>query len=61
VPILSREVYAVDMPMLSKAREAVTGAAKSIADAMKVAILSCVLSVFAIIIGVVALTRSRNA
>jgi hypothetical protein len=49
------------MTLISKAKETVVTAGKSIADAMRVAIVSCVLSVLAIVIGIVALTRTRNA
>jgi hypothetical protein len=49
------------MTLLGKAKEAVTAAGQSVADAMKVAVISCVLSVLAIVIAVFALTRPRNA
>ena len=49
------------MTILSKAKETVISAGQSIADAMKVAVIACVLSVLAMVMGIVALTRTRNA
>ena len=45
------------MTLLSKAKDTVVAAGQSVADAMKVSIISCVLSVIALVIAVVALTR----
>jgi hypothetical protein len=47
--------------ILGKAKETVISAGQSIADAMKVAVISCALSVLAIVIGIIALSRTRNA
>jgi hypothetical protein len=47
--------------ILGKAKETVISAGQSIADAMKVAVIASVLSVLAMVIGIVALTRTRNA
>jgi hypothetical protein len=49
------------MPILSKAKAVVTQAGQSIADAMKVAVISCILSVCALVIAIVALARPRHA
>lgn len=47
------------MPILSKARDAVTTAAKSVADAMKVAIIACILAVGAVLLSLTALARTH--
>jgi len=48
------------MTFFGKARETVVSAGKSIADAMKVAIVACILSVCALVIAIVALARPRT-
>lgn len=45
------------MTVLGKAKDTVRAAGEHIADAMKVSIISCILSVLALVIAVVALSR----
>jgi hypothetical protein len=47
------------MNILGKTREAITTAGQSVAAAMRVAIVACILSVGALIVALVSLTRSR--
>jgi hypothetical protein len=49
------------MPILPKVRKVVEQAGQSIADAMKVAIFACALSVLALVVAIVGLTRPRAA
>ena len=51
----------VSVTILGKTREVVTAAGEHIAGAMRVAILACIISVCAIVIALVSLTRSRPA
>jgi hypothetical protein len=45
------------MSILGKAREAVVTAGEHVATAMRVAVLACILSVCALVVGLMALTR----
>jgi hypothetical protein len=47
------------MTILGKTRETITAAGQSIAGAMRVAIVACILSVVALVVALVSLTRSR--
>jgi hypothetical protein len=49
------------MTFLGKAKETIKTAGESIADAMKVSIISCILSVVALVIAIVALAGQRHA
>ena len=49
----------VSVTILGKTREVVSAAGEHIAGAMRVAILACIISVCAIIVSLVSLTRSR--
>lgn len=54
-------VYAQAMTFIGKAKETIKTAADSIADAMKVSIISCILSVVSLVIAIVALAGQRHA
>jgi hypothetical protein len=52
------------MTVIGKAREIqgqLVAAGKSVASAMKVAVISCILSVCALVVAIVALARPRHA
>jgi hypothetical protein len=49
------------MTVLSRAKETVASAGQHIADAMKVAIISCILSALALVVAIVALTRGPRS
>jgi hypothetical protein len=48
------------MTFLGKAKETIRTAGESIAEAMKVAIISCIVSVLALVLAIVALARPRH-
>jgi hypothetical protein len=51
----------LNMTILGKTREAITAAGQSVAGAMRVAVLACIISVVALVVALVSVTRSRAA
>ena len=49
------------MTIIGKTREAITAAGQSVAGAMRVALVACALSVLALVVALVSLTRTRTA
>ena len=50
----------VSVTILGKTREVVSAAGEHIAGAMRVAILACIVSVVALVVALVSLTRGRT-